>query len=333
MDGREADDVVGSGGDADAVFFERVEDVAAHGVFEGADIVLATEKADGELDPVVGEAIVDAGLDAGGLDEEALPEDGEGGLGHFGDADGVFGGGIEENLFGGVAVILIGDGQMHLLPDVGEISGVVIDGLFEDPGVGDGDDAAGVLAAFDPHAGVVGLNAGRLAHLHDDGLDEVEGDDVTANAAHGDAVADVEGLSTQDNKVSGKAGDDLLQGKGEAGADEAHAGGEAGGVIEPDGDEAEDRNDKCDEADALTGPEDGFLLAAAEEMSEGPQELAYQEDDDQETDGEEELAAILGVEAEQLDAEDLQVAGWADELDKRRMHGGVMRIGRGEDGG
>lgn len=275
MDGREADDLVGSGGDADAVFFERVEDVAAHGIFEGANVVFAAEKANGELDPVVGEAIVDAGLDAGGLDEEAVPEDGEGGLGHFGDLDSVFGGGIEENLFGRAAVVLIGDGQMHLLPDVGEVAGVVIDGLFEDFGVGDGDDAAGVLAAFDPHAGVVGLNAGRFAHLHDDGLDEVEGDDVAADASHGDAVADIEGFAAQDNEISGEAGDDLLQGEGETGADQADPGGEAGGIIEPDRDKAEDGNDKGDKADALTGPEDGLLFAAAEEMSEGPQELAY----------------------------------------------------------
>lgn len=41
--------------------------------------------------------------------------------------------------------------------------------------------------------------------------------------------------------------------------------------------------------------------------------------------------AILGVEAEQLDAEDLQIAGWADELDKRRMHGIVMRRSQEEE--
>jgi len=56
VDGREADDVVGSGGDADAVFFERVEDVAAHGIFEGANVVKEVfTKTHGNFDESVAE--------------------------------------------------------------------------------------------------------------------------------------------------------------------------------------------------------------------------------------------------------------------------------------
>jgi hypothetical protein len=47
------------------------------------------------------------------------------------------------------------------------------------------------------------LNGGRrFAHFHDDGLDEVECDDIATHASHADAVTDVERLASQNDKVT-----------------------------------------------------------------------------------------------------------------------------------
>ena len=89
--GRKADDVIGAGSDANAGTFESGKDVAADFVFDFADLVRRAEEADGEFDPVVGDAEKDAGRDVGGLDEEALLEAIELGLGKVGDFGGVVG--------------------------------------------------------------------------------------------------------------------------------------------------------------------------------------------------------------------------------------------------
>ena len=269
FEGWETNDLVGAGGYADLGAVEVVDDLAAHAVFDAAYVVVLTEEADGELDPVVGEAHVDARLDVDGFDGEFGFEDLHGGFRDVTDLDVLFGGSVEQNSFGGGAVAAVGDGQVHLFPDEGEVAGVVVDGLVEDVGVGDGDDAAGVLAGLDPHAGVGIRGGGRLPHLHDDGLHEVEGDYISADAAHGDAVADVEGASAQDDEVAGEAGDDFLEREGEAGADEAHPGGEARRIVEPDGDKTEQRKQEGDEADGLAGPEGPSPAgAAADEVGE-----------------------------------------------------------------
>jgi hypothetical protein len=69
-DGRESDDVVGAGGDSDTGLFEGGEHFAADLVLESADVVRAAKKADGELDPVVGEAVEDARANVGRFNEE-----------------------------------------------------------------------------------------------------------------------------------------------------------------------------------------------------------------------------------------------------------------------
>ena len=89
----------------------------------------------------------------------------------------------------------------------GKVAGVVVDRLGEDLGVGHRDDGAGELATLHPHGGVGALDARRLAHPHDGGLDEAE----PKHVAHGDAVADVEGRAAQDHEVAGHRRDHLLQ--------------------------------------------------------------------------------------------------------------------------
>ena len=54
--GRQANNVVGAGSDADFGLLESGEDVAADLVLQVADVVSGAEEADGELDPVVGDA-------------------------------------------------------------------------------------------------------------------------------------------------------------------------------------------------------------------------------------------------------------------------------------
>ncbi len=79
------------------------------------------------------------------------------------------------------------------------------------------------------------------------------------------------------------AGDDLLQGEGEAGGDGAKGGGEAGRVVEPDRDDAEDEVEGDGEADALATPETGAFIGvvAPDEAHEAPHQAAQQEQDDQ----------------------------------------------------
>src|SRR5436305_285482 len=80
-----------------------------------------------------------------------------------------------------------------VVPDGGELPGVVVVGFVEELVVGDGADAAGVLAGADPHAGVgLFVDAAGLAHFQEGSLEEAELDDVTADAANGDAAADGE---------------------------------------------------------------------------------------------------------------------------------------------
>ena len=100
----------------------------------------------------------------------------------------------------------------------------------------------------------------------------------------------------------------FLEGEGEAGANEADAGGEAGRVIEPDGDEAERAEDEGGKADALAGPEgDGLAVVRAGVLGERAQAAADEVEQREEDDGEEEVAAVLGVYAEELDAEELEL--------------------------
>ena len=109
-----------------------------------------------------------------------------------------------------------------------------------------------------PHRRVGALHAGRLTHLHDGGLDEAQAHHVTPHATHRNAVAHGEGVAAQDHEIPGDGGHHLLQREGEAGGDQAESGGQAGGVAEPDRQEAQDKDHGGDEADALARPEPGL---------------------------------------------------------------------------
>src|SRR3954467_9270548 len=93
---------------------------------------------------------------------------------------------------------------MDFLPDVGEVARVIEDRLVENLGVTDAYYTAGELPTVDPHGGRRGLDRRRLAHLEDGGLKKTERNYVAAHSAHGDAIADGEGVPAQDNEVAGE---------------------------------------------------------------------------------------------------------------------------------
>ena len=101
----------------------------------------------------------------------------------------------------------------------------------------------------------------RLAHFHDDGLDKVEGDDITTHTAHADAVAYVKGLATQNHEVPCETGDHFLERKCEARRDQTCAGCKSRGIIEPHRYEADYAENKGDKANPLAGPERDALGA------------------------------------------------------------------------
>ncbi len=140
-----------------------------------------------------------------------------------------------------------------------------------------------------PLAGILLLDRGGLSHLHDDGLDEVECDDVTAYAPHADAIADVEGFAAQDDEVAGETGDYFLQGEGEACAHEADAGGEPRWIVEPDGEKADEAEQEGDETDSLSSPEGCLLARSAQLVRDRSERLADEEEGDEENGGDQQL--------------------------------------------
>lgn len=171
------------------------------------------------------------------------------------------------------------------------------------------------------------MNAWRLAHLQDDGLDEVECNDISSNAAHGDAVAHIERVAAQDDEVACEAGNHLLESKREACPDQAYASGEPRGVIEPDRNEAKSAEHKCHKADALPGPEGQFVFGApAAQACNSSQQLTGYKQQQEEEDREEELSAILHIDTEQLDPKDLDIVSGANKLDHRIGHSCEMQF-------
>jgi hypothetical protein len=67
-DRREPDYVIGAGGDADSGFVQRGQNVAAHLVLEPANLMRMSEEAQAELDPIIGQAIIDRRLHFVGFD-------------------------------------------------------------------------------------------------------------------------------------------------------------------------------------------------------------------------------------------------------------------------
>ena len=63
-----ADDLVGRGSDPDTGGIKGGDDIAADLVFHPPGAVHVGDEADGEFEPVIGQAIVDAGLEIDRLD-------------------------------------------------------------------------------------------------------------------------------------------------------------------------------------------------------------------------------------------------------------------------
>lgn len=289
---------------------EGGEDVAGHGVLNRADAVVEREEADGQLQPVVGEPPVDRRPDVRAAQEEAALQFRQRRLGEGPGVDGVAVGRVEEDLLGAVAVGGVADGDADLLPEVGEVAGVVEDGGVEDLVVGDGDDPAGVLAAGDPHGRVGVLDGRGLAHLHDGRLHEPQRDDVAADAPHDDPVADAEGVAAEDDDVGGEGGDDPLERERDAGRDQPEERAELGRFGEPDGDDAEEEEDRQEEVDPLPRPEAQALVPPAGDQhpGEGAEGVPEQEDRHDQAEGEEEALAGPGVEPDEPNTLDPEVA-------------------------
>src|SRR5581483_511310 len=156
-----------------------------------------------ELEPVVGDAPEDARLEILDMHEILGLEVTSRLAGELREGAGVAPRDIEQDALGGVAVVTIRDGHADLLPDEWKIARVVVDRLVENAAVRHRYDAAGELAALDPHGRVGGLHRGRLAHFHDLGLHEPERDHVAAHAAHDDPITDGEVVAAQDHDVAG----------------------------------------------------------------------------------------------------------------------------------
>src|SRR5205807_3627151 len=105
--------------------------------------------------------------------------------------------------FGTCAIRRVGDGNAHLLPNVREVARVVVDRIDEDLGIAHNHDTARILAAANPGGGGPVRVRGRLADLHESGLDEVDGDHFAAHAADDDPVADLKCLAAQNDEVAG----------------------------------------------------------------------------------------------------------------------------------
>src|SRR5207247_1340236 len=103
----------------------------------------------------------------------------------------------------------------ELLPDEVEHGAVVVDGVGECGLVGDGDDAARVLATLDPRLVVFGG-----ADLQELGAQEGDVDDVSPDAAQLDAVAHAVDPARGDVEPAGDGADHLLHGEGDTGGRE-----------------------------------------------------------------------------------------------------------------
>ncbi|PZF90089.1 hypothetical protein C1I99_24850 [Micromonospora deserti] len=123
---------------------------------------------------------------------------------------------LAEDAFRQAPVRLVGDGQGEFLPQVVQDGAAVVDGGGEHEPVRQGYHPAGVLAAPDPGFGVGGGTA-----FQDPGAQRSDVQDVSAYAAHLDAVADPELPADEDADPSGEGADDLLQRQGETGGEQA----------------------------------------------------------------------------------------------------------------
>ncbi len=229
---------------------------------------------------------------------------------------------VQQDRFCARPVGRVSDRDRHLFPDERKVPRIIEDGLGEDLRVADRDDPAGELPAVHPHRGVGTLHAGRLTHLHDRGLDEAETHDVAADAAHGDAVTDGEGIAAKNDEVAGHRGDDLLQRESQARRHQAERRREPGRVAEPDRKHAEDQDDGGDQADPLSGPEPGLDARAVgppgQQADQRTQGTAGQDQDGDEDQRQQQLAPVVGRDADPIDTEKMHCHLLLGRLDRGR---------------
>src|SRR5690606_4701899 len=111
--------------------------------------------------------------------------------------------------------------------------------------------------------------------------------------------------------------------EGQAGRDEPERRGKARGVVEPDRDQADDEQEGRPEVERLPQPEaEALVLLAAADPVEHEAERALHEDErDDEDEAEEDLLAVVGIDAHESQAEQLDGALRTDESDPS-LHGG-----------
>ena len=102
--------------------FKIQQNFTSDAIFECANLVCSTEKTDGEPNPAISDAQKDARMNVVGLDEEVLLQSPEFWFGQIGDVGCVLFNSAENDLLGSISVVLAGDGEVHLFPDVGEIA-------------------------------------------------------------------------------------------------------------------------------------------------------------------------------------------------------------------
>ena len=129
--------------------------------FKLPDAVDLGHEPDGQLEPIVGQSVVDPRLEAGRGDavepiqipEVLLADD-------VAVDHGVSPGDFQHELLGAVAIGRVGDRHGHLFPEERQGARVVVDRLLEDLRVGDADDPSGELPAADPDLGVAACTEG-----------------------------------------------------------------------------------------------------------------------------------------------------------------------------
>src|SRR5689334_15674848 len=108
---RHADNLVGTGGDADAGLLERGDEVAADAILYVAHAGIAGDKPHRHFDPVVGEPVINPWSKVGAAHEVPPLELFQGLLPDLVDVDDVAADYFQDQLFGPVAVGIVRDGE------------------------------------------------------------------------------------------------------------------------------------------------------------------------------------------------------------------------------
>ena len=134
------------------------------------------KKTYGQLQPIVGQSIVDPWLQFVRGDSEQTFHLFPLRVGQCRSQNAVPPCDLQDALLSPYAVGGVSDRQAHLLPEVRKVASVVVDRFLEYLVIGHGHHAASVLPAANPRRSIRIRVRRRLANLQDRGLDEIERD-------------------------------------------------------------------------------------------------------------------------------------------------------------